>query len=394
MKKLVLSFISFTILSHFTLGQGRLSYYTPTHYHGIFSQEITSARASGMGHTYLTLDGIDNALYNPASIGLTKAKISTHLNYARGGQVRTNSHFPFLGITYRINDKLNLGFSAFRWIDNNTIWTTDIGGSNIPVEKREQTMLSATGAYELIDDLYLGASAVYLYEEGVPGHITSKDFIVNIGALYEKEVDWIKEDKLKDQKFRAAASLINAGMDNQTEQTYEDLLNYRSMIIFLSAGASYHFSIPLANNLVEGKAFFDQTSRQVDLGIHLQYRDEIPGKDPYNEQGYNSALGAGAEAWFFNTIAIRMGYYFEKRPKDIRSEGGAWVSTDRKGFTWGYGARLPLHQWTEGQVPFNAEVNLVTGSIINELRKDFSHRSPIGENNFLFAMGVNLQWVK
>ncbi|WP_162343943.1 hypothetical protein [Cyclobacterium salsum] len=70
----------------------------------------------------------------------------------------------------------------------------------------------------------------------------------------------------------------------------------------------------------------------------------MPGKDPYDDQGYNSAFGAGAEACFFNTIALRMGYYFEKRPKDIRPEGGAWVTTDKSGFTWGYGARFPLHQ--------------------------------------------------
>lgn len=394
MKKLILIFISYALLSHFALGQGRLSYYTQTHYHGIFSQETTSARASGMGLTHLTLDGIDNAFYNPASIGLTKAKITTHLNYANGGQVRTNSHYPFLGITYRINERLNLGISGFKWIDSNTIWTTDIAGESFSVDKREQTMVSATAAYEVMDDLYIGASGIYLYEAGIPGHITSRDFIINAGAVYEKEVDWINIGNLNNQKFRAATSLVNATMDNRTEQTYEDLLNYRSMIIFLSAGASYHFSVPLTSNLVEGKRFFDQGSKRVDVGVHLQFRDELPGKDPYNEQGHNSAFGASAEAWFFNTVALRMGYYFEKRPKDIRPEGGAWVTTDKSGFTWGYGARLPLNQWTEGQFPFNAEVNFVTGRILNEIRKDFSHQSPIGENNFLFSVGVNLQWVK
>ncbi len=156
-------------------------------------------------------------------------------------------------------------------------------------------------------------------------------------------------------------------MDNRTEQTYEDLLNFRSMIIFLSAGASYHFSVPLTSNLVEGKGFFDQDSKQVDVGVHLQFRDELPGKDPYNEQGYNSAFGAGAETWFFNTISLRMGYYFEKRPKYIPPEG---------------------------RFPFNTEVNFVAGRILNEIRKDFTPRPPIGESNFLFSAGVNLQWVK
>ncbi|WP_375583546.1 hypothetical protein [Cyclobacterium xiamenense] len=393
MKKTLLSSLLLLFLCQGVHSQGRLSYYTPTHYLGLFSLETTSARASGMGLTYLTLDGIDHAFNNPASIGLTNPKISSHLNYANGGQTRINSHFPFLGLTYRINEKLNLGFSGFKWIDNQTIWTTDISGSSISVDKREQNMVSVTGAYEVIEDLYLGASGVYLYEEGVPGHITSNDFIVNVGALYEKNVEWIKVGNLTNQKFRVASSLVNAAMNNRTEQTYEDLLNFRSMIIFLSAGAFYHFSLPLASRLVEGKKFFDQSSQQLDLGLHLQFRDELPGKDPYNTQGYTSAFGAGTEAWFFNTIGLRMGYYFEKRPKGTRPEGGAWVSTDKSGFTWGYGVRLPLYRWSEGQFPFNTEVNFVTGRILNAIRKDFSHRPPIGENNFLFSAGLNLQWI-
>ncbi|EOZ96062.1 hypothetical protein A33Q_2655 [Indibacter alkaliphilus LW1] len=394
MKKHLSAIILFSLISIQSFGQGSISYYTPTHYYGLFSQETTSARSAGMGRTAITMDGIDNAFYNPAAIGLTKAKISTHFNYAHGGQVRINSHYPFAGVTYRVNDRLNLGLSSFRWTDRNPIWTTQIAGRDFSVDKREQTMFSVNAAYEVIDGLYVGASGLYLYEEGIPGSITSRDFIFNLGAIYEKEVDWIKVEKMQNQKIRGAASLVNAGMKNRTEQTYEDLLNYRSMLILLHLGASYHFSVPLSNNLVQGKGFFDQNSKQMDVGVHLQFRDELPGKDPLNTQGYNSSFGVGTETWFFNTIALRMGYYFEKRPKDIRPEGGAWVTTDVKGFTWGYGARLPLHQWTEGQFPFNAEVNLVTGRILGEVRKDYAHRPPIGENNFLFSIGVNLQWVK
>ncbi|WP_162343944.1 porin family protein [Cyclobacterium salsum] len=120
------------------------------------------------------MDGIDNAFYNPESIGLTNAKITTHLNYANGGQVYPNSHYPFLGITYRINDRLNLGISGFKWVDRNTVWTTDIAGESFSVDKNEQSVVSLAAVYEVIGDLYVGASGVYLYGEGegIPGHIT------------------------------------------------------------------------------------------------------------------------------------------------------------------------------------------------------------------------------
>lgn len=375
----------------------QIDYYNPTHYHGIFYGQPSSARATGMALTTITLEGIENVFYNPATIGLTKEKVNVHLNYALGSPVYKGSKYPFLGVSYRINDKLIVGLSNLNWWDEkNSPWSTQIGAFNESVNKRSQSVYTATGTYEIIPNLNFGISGNYLVDRSVDNNVTNSEFILSVGAIYDKEVDFIKSDKFSNQTIRFAGSLVNALMKNRIEQTYQEHLNYRDLPIHLSFGAAYKATLAIQPNFTEGKGFFKGAPKTLDLAVHLQYRDVLAGpKDDIvnTNHEYNSAFGIGAEAWFMNLIAFRLGYYREKRPVGDDKYEGIWATGHKKGITWGFGANLPLYRLTNGSIPFNSEINFVTSKILDTYADNYTPPSYFTDRTFLFSIGINLKFI-
>lgn len=394
MKKIILLSLLF---SNFNLVSAQASYYNPTHYHGIFHGQPSSARATGMGLTTITLDGVENVFYNPATIGLTKEKINVHLNYALGSPVYKGSQYPFLGISYRINDKLIVSASNLNWWDEkNSPWTTIIGGFEESVERRSQSVYVLTGNYEIIPGLNFGVSGNYLVDRSVDNNVTNSEFILSVGAIYTKEVDWIKAENISNQNIRFAGSLVNALMKNRIEQRYLEHLNYRDLPIHLSFGAAYKATLAIQPNFTEGKGFFSGAPKTLDLALHLQYRDvlAVPKDDIVNtNHEENSAFGVGAEAWFMDLIAFRLGYYNETRPTGNTSNGGFWATGRKKGITWGFGANLPLNRLTNGSLPFNTEVNFVTSKILDDYADNFTPPAYFTDRTFLFSVGINLKFI-
>lgn len=372
-------------------------YYNPTHYSGIFYGQPSSARATGMGLTTITLDGIENVFYNPATIGLTKEKINVHLNYALGSPVYKGSQYPFLGVSYRINDKLIVGLSNLNWWDEkNSPWTTQIGGFNESVNKRSQSVYTVSGAYNVIPGLQVGVSGNYLVSRSVDNNVTNSEFLLSLGAIYDKNVDLIKSDKFSNQTIRFAGSLVNALMKNRIEQTYQEHLNFRDLPIHLSFGAAYKATLAIQPNFTEGKGFFKGAPKTLDLAVHIQYRDVLAGPkdDIVNiNHEYNSAIGIGTEAWFMDLIALRLGYYREKRPVGDDKLSGFWATGHKKGLTWGFGINLPLNRLTNGSLPFNSEVNFVTSKILDTYADNYTPPAYFTDRTFLFSIGVNLKFV-
>ena len=371
----------------------QLRYYVPTHYFGLFYQQLTSAKASGMGRTTLTQDGIEVAFYNPASIGPVRDKINLHVNYSSGDPVRPGSQYPFAGISFRINPRLAVGLSTFKWIDKDPIWTTIIGGFNEHVDKRTQTMYGANVAYQVIPGLQLGVAANYLIDQSVPGHTTSSSLLFSAGAIYDRNVNFIKSDKIRNQKVRLAASFINLAMKNKITVKYQDYRHYRDIPIHAYLGAAYKLSVPLNVPFTSKLGYFDETPKQVDLSLNFQVRDVLAGKDPdTDDHRNNSHIGIGTEAWFFDRIALRIGYYSEKRPSGTSATGGAWVTQNKAGFTWGYGTRIPVKKLTRNAIPVDAELNFVTSKLMGELGENTTHPSVFTDKKSSFSVGLNLKW--
>lgn len=400
MRKVYYLIVLVVIINFISLRTMAGDYYLPTYYRGIFYGQPTNARATGMGLTTITLGGIENVIYNPASIGLEKQIANVYLNYAFGDQVDVGSKYLFFGASYRLNDKLVLGLSRFRWVEKDSPWTTIIGGFEEHVDKSSQVMYTLSGAYEFIPNLQVGLSGNYLVDRAVPGTITNSTFIASLGAIYDKDVDWIKLDNLENQRIRFAGSFINLFMKNRIEIKYQDYLHYRDLPIHFTLGTSYSGSLPFSPAFLSNSSFFSKAPQVVDLSLHVQFREVLKGPEKTvvnSNYKNNTSFGIGTEALFMKMIAFRLGYYFEKRPEGQEdNEGGDfWVTKNKAGLTFGYGVKVPLNELTDDKIPFDVDVDMVTFRVLNELNtKNYTHPAVFTGNNFLFSFGLKLRWVR
>lgn len=372
-------------------------FYTPTHYHGIFTDQISSARAQGMGLTTITTEGVGTSMYNPATINPGNVRLDLALNYTKGNVTMPASYYPFAGISYKVTRKLTVGLTTFGWTDPDSRWTASIQGRDIDTDKKKQSMHSIVAAYEVIKGLHFGVSGNFLRDEAVEGTTTNKEFIVNTGVIYDLPVKFLQGSRFTNQSMRFAASLTNATMKAKIEQTYENLLNYRDLPIILRLGTAYSFSIPASVSFTKGKRFFAESPELLDLTIRLQFQDWLKHKDYiYTTGDDNTAFGVGAEAWFMKLLALRLGYYTEKRTAgQSRNINDIPVTEPRKsGITWGLGTHLPVKRLTGGKVPIDIEVNLVAQKMMNEIIDKYSQRfdKDFRDKRFFFSLGVNVKW--
>jgi hypothetical protein len=364
----------------------------PSYFHGIFSDQLSSARAQGMGYTTITLDGISTAIYNPATISPGKTKLDLGLNYAKGNPTMPKSYYPFAGISFKPLPKLSLGATMFAWIDPDSYWTASIANVDIDTKKKSQHMYSLMAAYEFTKGLHVGVSGNFIKDEAVEGTTTAKEFLVSAGAIYDLPVSFIKSPKIINQNLRFAASLVNVLMNGRAEEKYKDLLNYRDVPIILRGGLAYDFSIPVSVAFAKNKKFFKGSPEILDITLRMQYQDWLKSKEHiFFDHKSSNAFGIGTEAWFMHALAFRLGYYYETRPGDV-DPGQRLVTEDKKrGFTWGLGANLPLQRLTAGKMPFDIEVNIVSQRMMNEVI-DERALGDIKDRRFQFCMGLNIKW--
>ncbi|WP_026946142.1 PorV/PorQ family protein [Algoriphagus marincola] len=370
------------------------TYYYPPGYFGLYNNQSTSARAQGMGFTTLTRAGIENSFYNPAAIGSSKTPIQAYANYANGHSYRPNSRYYFVGGAVRLKEKISVGLSYFSYQNPDPVWTTIIGGGTFDTDFFSQRAISILAAYELMEGLQVGLSANMMQENAVNGEKTNSDFIPSLGAQYQKGVNFFKSEKIRNQQFFGALSLSNFLFNGETNQEYQDWMSISYLPIILRLGTGYSFQLPLSSGLTSGKAYFREGAQAVDLRLDLQFQDYLPGGPENNtDHELSTAFGVGAEAWFFERLAFRIGYFTEKGPSGIQSDGDIWVTGNRAGFSWGYGTLIPTYQLTDGKMPFDIEVNLVTGKQITSLNEEiYTHPAIFADDTFQFAFGLNLLW--
>jgi hypothetical protein len=385
---LLLSFI-------FARSNAQYVFLIPTHYHGIFSDQLSSARAQGMGYTTITLEGVSTAIYNPATISPGNTCLDLSLNYAKGNPQMPKSFYPFVGVSFKPMPRLAVGASMFAWIDPDSYWDASIQGQSIPTEKKTQHLYSVTAAYEVIRNLHVGISGNFLRDEAVKGTTTNKEFMLNAGVIYDRPVQLLKIKNISNQQIRFAASLVNATMNGATKETYQNLLNYRDLPIIARGGLAYNFSLPLSASFTRGKKFFQQSPELLDLAVRLQYQDWLHQKDQsYDDDKFSTAFGIGAEAWFMKLLALRLGYYSETRPDKAPNPNDLIATRPQKsGLTWGLGVNLPVQRLTNGELPLDIEVNLVTQRMMNEMNdKDLPPSSDFRDKRFQFCIGIDVKW--
>jgi len=389
-----LSTLIFLFLFIFLINaQAQQRYYIPTHYHGIFSDQRTSVRAQSLGNSVITLDGVGQLIYNPASIGPGTEKADVHLNYLNQHPFEGPSHYPFLGVSYRITPNLSAAVSYFSWISKSEVWRSVVGGDNFDRDgTRSQEMATVGVSYEVIENLHVGVSGNFLRDKAVKGVVTNSDFLITLGAIYDKPVELIRSEWATSQKIRVAGSFINLLLNNKTEQTLENSISTRELPVHARVGGAYSLSIPVNVKLGEGTAYFRNTRSDVDLSLHLHIKRSLDGPDPVLDS-VDNGLGFGIESIFKERISLQIGYFSETRAEESEGSSVIFGTNDKKsGFTWGLGTTVPVDNLFEADIPFTVDVYLTFSKMMNELDDRRRHPDAFGDDKRQFGLGINLKW--
>src|SRR5690606_29206705 len=104
------------------------------------------------------------------------------------------------------------------YIDQKTYWNTSIALRNFETDKFKLHAYSLLMGYEVIKGLHIGVSGNVIRELAVDDTITLRESIVNVGAIYDRDVNFIQHDRIDNQQLRVAMSLTNALMNGKVEQ--------------------------------------------------------------------------------------------------------------------------------------------------------------------------------
>lgn len=327
--KTILSILSISGIG--LCANAQIVYVTPTHMLHTFTEVTNNTRAEALGKNNITLNGIRSAFDNPATISPGTEKVQVAANYFRGHPYYYRSNYYFWGGSVKIAKRITLGLSSHTWVDPKTVWSTDIAGFSTFTDKQAFQTYSLLGAIKLGKGLHLAASGNYILGKKIEGIITSEDFLLNAGFIYDKATTFLKKSKKANKEnLRIAGGFTNALMKyQQIERKDENIWQYRDLPIIMRIAAAYGFAVPL-NSKVDKKG-----NNTLELTFRLQYNNFIKHKNHFADDAKrNTLIGFGMEGTAWDWFTLRLGYFYETRPiRDVPTEKYAtWPY--RKGLTW------------------------------------------------------------
>ncbi len=298
------------------------------------------ARAGGMGDVGAATSPDANSTYwNPAKLAFIDNDIGFSFSYTPWlGKIINDMSISYLSGYYKFSKEQAVGVSL-KYFDLGEIFFTDaVGNSNGDFNPRELAV-DATYSRVLSQKLGVGLTARYIHSN-LTGNFTSADptngadarpgnsVSADIGVYYNN--DLILSGASSNLALAAVISDIGAKL------TYSDENNRDFIPTNLRLGSAFTTNLDPYNKLTFGLDFnkllvpspqFDNSQRDESLlgGIFGSFTDAEGGG---SEELKEITLSAGAEYWYNNTFAARIGYFYEDEDKG-----------DRKYLTMGLGFR-------------------------------------------------------
>ena len=317
--------------------------------------------STGMPIQLVAPDAVSGAL-GDAGVASTPDAYSTHWNNAKFAfvdqtasisttytpwlqKIASDMNLLYLAGYKRINDRSTIA-ASLTYFSMGTIPHTGEAGEDLGEYNPNEFSIDATYAMKLSDNLSLGATARFLLSDltqgmDVYGQTTksAKGVAADVGLYYQKEID-------RNQEFALGAHISNLGnklsySDDDTEKEF--------LPANLRIGGRYSYTIDDYNKvnflLDLNKLLVPTPPAKVGDTIYSDYyRDMTEYHQTSTMQGaiqsfYDApgglreeldeiTLSVGAEYWYSNIFAARIGYFYESTNKG-----------DRKYLTVGAGVR-------------------------------------------------------
>lgn len=283
------------------------------------------ARAGGMGDVGGATSADANSVHwNPAKLVFVENDIGFSLSYTPWlGKIINDMWIGYLSGYYKISQEQAVAVTM-RYFDLGEIFFTSDQGDPLEQFNPRELAFDVTYSRMLSQNLSLGISARYIHsnltgsfstggQDARPGNSVAAD----IAVYYTKELPGTNENVLS-----LGAAITNIG----AKITYSDEDNRDFIPTNLRLASAYTINLDPYNTLTFGLDLnkllvpspqFDGSERDKSLleGMFGSFGDAEGG---FSEEMQEITISTGAEYWYNNTFAARLGYFYEAEEKGGR----------------------------------------------------------------------------
>lgn len=318
-----------------------------------------------------------SAHWNNAKLAFAPMDMSISTTYTPWlRKLDSEMNFLYLGAYKRINKRSTVGASLTYFTLGKIDHTDDQG--NLRGEFRpNEFAIDVTYSMKLSDYMALGATARFIHDDLTQGleveQMTTKPangLAADVGLYYQQDID-------KNQQVAGALTISNLGSklsysDDDTENeflpanlriggryTYE-VDEYNKINVLLDFNKLLVPTPPLWNSsdstwsgLYDNLTDYNQTSSVMGA---LQSFYDAPGG--FGEELREISLSLGAEYWYSNAFAARLGYFYEHKTKGARQYLTLGVGFRAKRLEFDFSYLVPTSNFSNNPLANTLRVSL------------------------------------
>lgn len=321
--------------------------------------------------------------WNNAKIAFVPREMSITTTYTPWlRKLDPEMNFLYLGAYKRINKRSAIA-ASLTYFTLGKIEHRDDQGNSLGTFRPNEFAVDGTYAMKLSDNLSLGATARFIHSDLTQGLDVEQQTTKAANALAADVGLYFQTDIDKSQQVAAALTLSNLGSklsysDDDTENeflpanmrlggryTYE-VDDYNKINVLMDLNKMLVPTPPIQNEdgtwsgLYTDQADYHQTGSV--LGA-LQSFYDAPGG--LKEELHEITLSLGAEYWYSNVFAARMGYFYEHKTKGARQYLTFGVGVRYSRFEFDFSYLLPTTSFST-----NPLANTIRISLTLNIEKD------------------------
>ncbi|MEM1405200.1 MAG: type IX secretion system outer membrane channel protein PorV [Bacteroidota bacterium] len=310
------------------------------------------ARAGAMGDAGVATSADANSVHwNPAKLAFIDTDIGFSLSYTPWlGKIINDMSIAYLSGYYKLSKEEAIAVSM-KYFDLGEIFFTDDQGGELGDFNPRELAVDATYSRKLSQNLGIGITGRYIHSnltgsfssggvEARPGQSVAAD----VAVYYNKDISIGGSNS----NLALGANISNIG----SKLTYSDDENRDFIPTNLRIGSAlttdldpYNkltFALDL-NKLMVPSPTLDSTQNEKSLlsGMFGSFTD---AEDGFSEELQEITLSIGAEYWYNNTFAVRLGYFLEAEDKGNRKYLTAGVGFRYQKFGVDFAYLVPQEQ--------------------------------------------------
>jgi len=310
---------------------------------------------------------------NPVDILKGKEKLQISLHYTKGSGGFPQANYPFVGISYKITDKLSAGLSLFEWngVKNNQGIKRNISAITKNASNAYQSF-SLAAAYAFTKEIKAGIAINSLKNNKSP-----RNESLDLCITYDKASVFIRNRYLRNQKLSISSSLLNAKM-NCGSFIRHDI----PAALLIKTGYSFSFT------LKKGHGHINKKIKTIDFAARLYYQDWFRKTTHiYNHNNYQSLLSVGTEATALGIFSIRLCCL--SGLNHVTNKAGLHATS----IAWGAGCALPVCKWFHASKLSVIKLNATTRNHPDLLEKSITQKTPrdFRDQRLLYSVGIDIK---